>query len=164
MSDYKRTSQICTYTELPAILQLALHQEAEDHHCGQIPEDIMICIQTISQHKEAGILTRFKNRLTGLPKPGSIQHSAAIIVPGWLIWAFTNWNSDSKATALSVRLNEAEITDYAHNDLIEDYGLNIIGVSSGSLERSLMFLGLGQSRDAEQFKQFLQQAAQQSIT
>ena len=162
MSDYERTSQICEYFQLPAILQMALQQEAEEHDCGQIPHDILFCLETISKYKEVGIFTAFKNRLTGLPRPGAIQHSAAIVVPGWLVWAFTHWNSDTKATALSVRLEEAEIKEYAHNHLIEDHGLNIIGFTSGSAERGLMFLGLGQGRDAEEFKQFLQQARQQA--
>ena len=136
--------------------------EAEEHNCGQIPDDILICLQTISHYTNRGIFIRLKSLLTGLPKPGAIQHSTAVVIPGWLVWAFTDWNSDSKATALSVRLSEAEITEYAHSHLIEDHGLNILGFSSGSTERSLMFLGLGSGKDAEQFKQFLQEAAQKA--
>ena len=162
MSDYERTSQICIFSQLPTILQLAIQQQAEEYHCGQIPDDILICLETISERKQAGFFTRFKNRIVGLPAPGSVQHCAAVVLPNWLIWAFTHWQNESQATVLSVRLNEAEIHEYDQTHLVEDHGLNILGFLSGSTERSLQFLGLGQGSDAEQFKQCLQQAAQGS--
>lgn len=159
MSDYERTSQLCDYSQLSAILQLALLQQAEEHGCGEIPEDILMCLETISQRKEASILTSLKSRLTGLPLPGAVQQSVAIVLPDCLMWAFTHWQDDTYATVLSVRLNEAEITDYAHDQLVEDYGLNILGFSSGEMKRSLKFLGLGRGPDTDQFKQYLRQTA-----
>lgn len=159
MSDYERTSRICVFSQIQPILQIALRQEAEDFGCGQIPTDILICIETISQCKQANIFTRLKNKVVGLPPPGSVQYCGAVVMPGWLIWAFTHWDCDDSATALSVRLQESEISDYKFNHLVEDYGLNILGFSSGSSERSLKFLGLEPGVAAEQFKQILQQAS-----
>lgn len=160
MSDYERASRICAFSQIQPILQVALLQEAEEYGCGQIPSDILICIETISQCKRANIFTRVKNKVIGLPPPGAVQHCSAVVVPGWLIWAFTHWAYDDKATALSVRLHEAEISEYKFNHLVEDYGLNILGFSSGSTERSLKFLGLEPGADAEQFKQVLHQATE----
>ena len=160
MNEYERKSQIGDYSRLPGILQAALQQEAQEYHCGQVPEDILMCIETVSVRKQAGIFTFLKNRFTGLPAPGAVQHCAAVVLPGWLIWAFTHWGRDDHATVLSVRLNEAEISDYRHSHLIEDDGLNILGFISDSTERSLYFLGLQQGEAAEAFKQFLQQVTQ----
>lgn len=162
MNDYERTSQICTFSQIQLILQAAIQQEANEYYCGQIPEDILICLETISQYRPAGIFTRLKNKAAGLPPPGAIQYCAAVITPGWLIWAFTHWDKDDEATALSVRLDEAEISDYQFDHLVEDHGLNIVGLASGATERSLKFLGLGSGSDSEQFKQFLQQAVQKT--
>jgi hypothetical protein len=162
MSDYKRTSQICTFFQIELILQAAIQQEAAYHGCGQIPADILICLETTSQHKQAGIFTRLKNKVTGLPAPGAIQQCAAVITPEWLIWAFTHWDRNDEATALAVRLAEAEISDYAFEHLAPDHGLNILGFVNGATERTLKFLGLGPQADAEQFKQVLQQAVQKA--
>ena len=164
MSDYERSSQLCEFSTLPAILQVALLQEAQEHDCGQIPDDIQLCLATVSQYKQAGLFTNFKNRLAGLPTSGAVQHSAAIIIPSWLVWAFTHWNSDNQATALSIHLSEAEISEYNQDHPVADYGLNIQGVLSGSTQHGLMFLGLGQSPDAEQFKQHVLQTAKQAKT
>ena len=162
MSDYERTSRICNFSQVELILQAALQQEASEYGCGQIPADILICIETISQRKPASIFTRLKNKVIGLPAPGAIQHCAAVITPGWLIWAFTHWDKDDEATALSVRLDEAEISEYKFEHLVEDHGLNIVGFTSGATERSLKFLGLGPGNDFEQFKQFLHQVVQKA--
>ena len=164
MSDYERTSQICVFSQLPAILRLGLQQQAEEYHCGQIPDDILMCIETMSERKQAAFLTRLKDRFTGLPAPGMTQHCAAVVLPSWLIWAFTHWGNEDQATVLSVRLNEAEISEYNQTHLTEDHGLNILGFLSGSTERSLQFLGLGKGGDAEQFKQFVQKSAQSAKT
>jgi hypothetical protein len=83
-----------------------------------------------------------------------------VITPGWLIWAFTHWDNDHEATAISVRLDEAEISDYNFNHLVEEHSLNILGFSSGTTERSLKFLGLESGPASEQFKQLLRQAAE----
>jgi len=160
MSDYKRTSRICSFWQIQPILQIALQQEATEHSCGQIPADILISIETVSQRKQGNIFTRMKNKVIGLPAPGAFQHCVAVVTPGWLIWAFTHWDNDHEATALSVRLDEAEISDYNFNHLVEEHGLNILGFSSGATERSLKFLGLEPGTDSEQFKQLLQQATE----
>lgn len=160
MGDYKRTSRICHFSQIRPILQIALQQEAIEYGCGQIPADILICIETDSQRKPGNIFTRMKNRVIGLPAPGAVQHCAAVITPGWLIWAFTHWDNDHEATAISVRLDEAEISDYNFNHLVEEHGLNILGFSSGATERSLKFLGLESGPASEQFKQLLRQAAE----
>lgn len=160
MNEYERTSQIGDYSKLPGILQAALQQEADEYHCGQVPEDILMCIETVLVRKQAGIFTFLKNRFTGLLAPDVVQHCTAVVLPGWLIWAFTHWGRDDHATVLSVPLNEAEISEYAPNHLIEDNGLNILGFISDSTERSLYFLGLQQGEAAEEFKQFLQQVTQ----
>lgn len=162
MSDYERTSQICSFFQIELILQAAIQQEAIDSDCGQIPEDILLCLETLSRRKQAGIFTRLKNKALNLPAPGAIQHCAAVITPGRLIWAFTHWDNGNEATALSVRLDEAEISEYKLNHLVEDCGLNILGFTNGATERTVKFLGLGAGADSEQFKQLLQRTAQEA--
>jgi hypothetical protein len=162
MSDYKRTSRICPFAKIQPILQIALQQEATDHGCGQIPGDILVCVATNSQRKQGSILTRMKNKIIGLPAPGAIQQCAAVVMPGWLIWAFTHWDKNDEATALSVRLNEAEINDYHSNHSAEDHGLTILALSSGATERNLKFLGLEPGGDSERFREVLREATQKA--
>jgi hypothetical protein len=163
MSDYHRTTNLCTFTQIQPILQVALYQQATQYGCGHIPSDILICIETTSQRKKAGFFTQLKNLIVGLPLPGSVQYTAAVVTPNWLLWAFTQWNKTDEASAVSIPLAEAEITDFTQQHNIEDYGLNVYGLFSGADARSLRFLGLGPDDAATQFKTILRQTRQQSL-
>ena len=159
MSDYQRTTRECSFTQIRPELFDAIRQHIEEHHLGNVESELLICCETTSERKKAGLLTSLKDKLMGLPAPGSIQYSAAVVTPKWLIWAITDIKHG--VLALSVRLTEAEISDYDAK-LVEDYGINILGFSTGATKRSLKFLGLGRGPASEKFKSVLKQAMEEA--
>ena len=64
MSDYQRTTRICTLNDLPPSLATALGQRAQDLGIKDLSQQILLCAETTSvKTKRSGLIARWLHAL-----------------------------------------------------------------------------------------------------
>ncbi|MBP7999289.1 MAG: hypothetical protein KA314_19495 [Chloroflexi bacterium] len=150
MSDYQRTTRICTLAELPASLGAALTQRAQDLGVKELSQQVLLCAETISIKKKR---TGFIQRLLG--GDPDINHITGIVVTSqYLIWGHEG--EKRGITVLSAKLNEVRVTPFT-STLVPDSGLEIFGFISGVSEKVQAFIGVGEGAAADQLRQIIAQ-------
>lgn len=152
MSDYQRTTRVCTLEELPAPLAQTLWQRAQDQGVKDlVKEALIVCETTSTKIKRSGLLQRL---LGGDPDKAHI--TGIVITPSHIIWG--QYGEKRGTTVLSARLSEVQITPFASN-LVPDSGLEVSGFISGFNEKATAFIGVGEGAAANQLHQVLAQVA-----
>jgi hypothetical protein len=150
MSEYERTTKERSFERLRPELIAAIREHVKKRIHEDVESEILICCETTSERKKTGLI----GRLMGTS--GKTLYTAALVTPRWLIWATSG--DRQQATALSARLSEIEVEDYERSSMfkmIEDSGVNMLGFTTGSMERVMVFIGLGKERAAEKLKEVL---------
>jgi hypothetical protein len=145
MSDFNRTTRECAYNQLRPELLAAIQKHATEHELGDIESDAMICCETTSDRKKGG--------------GDKVIYTAMLVTPRWLVWATSG--DKQKPVAMSARLGEIEARDYETTPLyklVQDSGINVLGISTGVAERGEIFIGLGKEPSAQHFRGVLKQA------
>lgn len=150
MSDYQRTTRICTINDLPPSLASALAQRAQDLGLKDLNQQILLCAETTSvKTKRTGLIARW---LGGDPDKSHI--TGILVTPNYLIWGHVG---EKRGTAvLAAKWSEVDVTPFA-STLVADTGLEVSGFISGFNEKAQAFIGLGEGAAAEQLRQRLAQ-------
>ena len=147
MSDYQRTTRECTFENLYPGLQDALHTHINQNGMnisGTLGE--LVCYETSSTRNKKGFFTE---------KP-KVLLTAVLITSGWLVVA--NWQGNKPSGVISARLSSLKVQDYEASALfkiIQDSGLDITGLQTGSPETGSLFIGLGTEPAAQTFRDSL---------
>ena len=162
MRYYQRTTLQRQWPELRPELRAAIEKHAAENHFGELISQAIACIETESVHQKRGGLAGLRDRLLGPNDPDPIHYSAAVLLPGWLIWA----TSGAKRGTItqSARLVDIKVEEFTGFGDIEDKGLNISGTLRGQREQVTAFLGLGEGEATDQFKRTLRQALTRANT
>lgn len=150
MSDYQRTTRICTLNDLPPSLATALGQRAQDLGLKDLSQQILLCAETTSvKTKRTGLIARW---LGGDPDKSHI--TGILVTAQHLIWGH---EGEKRGTAvLSAKWRDVRVTSFA-STLVPDTGLEVSGFISGFNEKAQAFIGLGEGAAAEQLRQRIAQ-------
>ncbi len=132
------------------LLATAIQRHIETYQLGDIVGTALVGIETASTKKKKGFLSgKAEVILTG-----------AVLTPQWLIWAA---GKEGEAPAvMSAKLSNIQIQDYEKSEmhkLIEDSGLNIMGLRTDSPTPGSAFIGLGPELAAQKFRRLLKETA-----
>jgi hypothetical protein len=144
---YERASRACDLVGMTPELADAIKAWAEKNERTPLLAKATAGCETRSSPLKRGL----SGLLRGSPQP---QLCGMLLAPQWLIWATKV--GDERPFVVSVRLPEAELTDYAkrpERDIMPDEGLDVFGHIGFSSERGTVFLGLGDDADGRAFKQ-----------
>lgn len=162
MRYYQRTTHQRQWTDLRPELRAAIEKHAAENHFGELIGQAIACIETESVHQKRGGLAGLRDRLLGPNDPDSVHYSAAVLLPGWLIWA----TSGAKRGTItqSARLVDIKVEAFTGFGDIEDNGINVTGTRRGASDQTTAFIGLGEGDAAGQFKKTLLHAIQRAHT
>ena len=154
MGDWNRTTKELLLEDLSPQMQQAVQDHQKTYNLGPILNDYTMCIETTHEKRKKGLFGG-----------GSRRVECTIITPSWLVLLVQSENK-AEATALSVPLKDALVTDYADGPgyrLIPDTGLDITGAFTGRVgmegsQRISLFIGLGEEPAAQKFKEAVFQA------
>lgn len=150
MSEYQRSTRVCTLEELPAPLAQALWQRAQDQGIKDLAKDaLFVCETTSTKIKRIGLIQRL---LGG--DPDKMHITGIVVTPSHIIWG--HHGARRGTTVLSARRSEVQVTRFASN-LVPDSGLEVSGVISGFSERATAFMGVGEGAAANQLYQLISQ-------
>ena len=150
MSDYQRSTRVCTLEELPAPLAQALWQRAQDQGVKDLAKEALIMCETTSvKIKRSGLI----HRLLG-GDPDKRHVTGIVVTPSHIIWGH---HGEKRGTAvLSPRLSEVKITPFASN-LVPDSGIEVSGFISGFNEKATAVIGVGEGAAANQLYEIIAQ-------
>ena len=153
MSDYQRTTRVCTLEELPAPLAQALWQRAQDQGIKDLGKEALIVCKTISTKiKRSSLL----HRLLG-GDPDKMHITGLVITPKHIIWGH---HGERRGTAvLSARLSEVRISPFDSQQM-PDSGIEVFGFISGFHEKATAFIGVGLGAAADKLQQVLAQVTE----
>jgi hypothetical protein len=153
MGDYTRATRECRFAELRPELAAAIRLHIEKYELGASGADGVICCETVSRRKKAGLIGRMFGGT-----PGDVL-SAVFVTPVWFIWV----SSDQKlgTTVLSARLTQINVRDY-DNKLVPDFGLDVSGSFTDSPKRIQVFIGLEEGAAGESLRTRLKEVIQQA--
>ncbi len=150
MSDYTRSTRECTFDQLRPELQAALRARAEQKALGDSAATASIVGETTSEKKESGLMGKLRGG-------ASIQYTAMILTPKWLVWVATN-DTGEAGGVMWAKLTDITVTDYAASPnyrLVPDSGVEVFGLLAEFPERARAFIGLGNETAAVHFRQTL---------
>ena len=151
MNAHTRTTRECSLDSLPAEIVAAIRSHIEQYKLGDIESSILICCETISSEKKAGLF-RSSTETTV---------SANLITPSLLIIAEKKENEKPGVISGQLKnLNVQNFEDSAMFKINPDTGLNITGRYSDVTRQGTAFIGLGTGPAAEKFRKILREAIQ----
>ena len=151
MGDWKRSTRECGLDGLGADMRRAIEAHIERYGLGHILSNHLMCIETISEKTNKPPFARRNEEVA----------VAAIITPGWLLWAIHG--ASAVVTVMSAQLSDVVMQDYAATKLaamVPDTGIEVSGAFTDVAERGAAFIGLGDEPAAAEFKQVALEAAQ----
>ena len=162
MGEWNRSTIELPLEDIPPELAAEIQAHVESFNLGPILNDPLICIQTISEKKKQGLFGGFS------PLKEKTTIGAYILTPEWLVFAVRG--DVSRPAALSARLKDAQVDDYANSpayQLLPDCGIHVTGIFTGKVgmngeTRVTIFIPLGEETAAKKFKETLFQAVQQT--
>ncbi len=149
MSDYIRTTRECAFGGLAPSLFAAIRGHVEKHELGNLEASALMCCETTSTKQKKGL---FGSKT-------EVSMAGILLTPQWLIWATGKQNE--APGVLSARLREIQVQDYEKSDqykLIQDSGLDISGLRTGTVDLGSAFIGLGPEPAAQKFRSMLKEA------
>jgi hypothetical protein len=111
------------------------------HACGDIGDGLVTCVETVS--------TPVKRKRFG--RAPEAERIVMAVTANYLVWA--SGSGDQQAIA-AARLRDIEATEY-DSSLVEDTGLDVVGLRLGATERESWFLPLDQGADGQGFREDL---------
>jgi hypothetical protein len=152
LSNYKRTTRICSFEELQPALRRALRDYFIAHELPDVEGQILICCETVSELQK----TSFLEKLLG-ENQDPLYHLAAFLTPEWLFWV--RGSATSKTTAVAARLKDIRVRSRA-SVLLQEPGLDIEGFVEGSFAKLHGYIALGIEPAAEEFCKVVEQAVE----
>lgn len=153
MGDYHRFTRECTLESMRPKLATAIRARIEKYDLKDPDASALICCETTSTKQKKGLFSRKTEVvLTGI-----------ILTPQWLIWAAGKENE--APGVLSTRLHDIRVEDYETSNMykmIQDTGLNIFGLRTGTEGAASTFIGLGPEPVAQRFRDLLKEAIAQA--
>lgn len=148
MKTITRTTRACTFEALNDNLKAAIHAHGVNFGLGDNTSDIVMCCETVSVTRKAGLFHSTKTSL-----------SAVYITPQWLVWAESRDKKDARAgSALLRNIDVRDYQDTASNLSMPDEGLNITGRYTDKNRTGIIFIGLDTDIEGRKFRQVLEQA------
>lgn len=152
MSDYKRATRTCDLNSMRPELAQAIRAHVEKYNLGAVLDEVSACIETTSVLAKKGMFGKEK-----------IIYTAAVLTKSWLLWA--NSGTDVTPHALSARLNQITVQDYAQSSfakLIPDSGVVVNGLQTDTSKAGSTFIGLEENEAGKSFKDRLVVAVQEA--
>ena len=149
MGDYLRTTRECSLDSMRLELAAAIRDRIKKYDLTDIERSTSFCCETIS--------TRQKKRLFRR-KPEVVQ-TGILRTPRWLIWA-TGKENESPGV-LAAKLGDIRMQDNEKSNMyrmIQDTGLNISGLHTGTANLGSAFIPLGSEPAAQRFRDLLKGA------
>jgi hypothetical protein len=150
MSNYKRSTRVCTFEELQPALQQALRVYFSEHELSDVEAQILICCETHSERKKMSMLATFLGEDLDL-----VYDSAAFVTPEWLVWARIGDHTTVRVAA--ARLKDIHVKAVT-SLLLKDNGIDIDGFVEGSFSKVHGYIGLGPEPAAEGFWEVVEKA------
>jgi hypothetical protein len=151
MSNYKRSTRVCTLAELQPTLQQALRAHFLEHMLTDVEAQIQICCETISERqKKTSALATLLGEDRDL-----VYYLAAFLTPEWLVWARSG--DHTTTTVVAARLTDIHVKLRA-SVLSKDIGIDIEGFVDGFLYKIHGHIALGPEPAAEEFSKVVEQA------
>ena len=152
MGDYNRSTRETTLQDLPPEISQALNKHLELYNLGDILAEPLMCVESVSEKIKKGLFSG----------PGAKMTKAYLIVTSrWLVEIL---KFDGKpAFARSVQLQGITVSDYEKSPFyakIQDHGVEVTGMFTGTSEATTSFIGLGKDSAGEKFKKVLIEAVQ----
>lgn len=149
MGDYLRTTRECEFDDLQPLLVTAIRGHIDRYELGDIEGSALMCCETTSTKKKKGLFGgKTEVILTGV-----------VITPQWLIWA--SGKEGEAPGVLSARLDDIRVQDYEESEMykmMQDTGLNVLGLRTGASDLGSVFIGLGPEPAAQRFRAMLKEA------
>jgi hypothetical protein len=153
MGAYLRATRECSLASLNPKWSAAIRAYIEKNELGDLEGSSLMCCETTS--------TKQKQGLFGSKTEVSI--SAALCTPKWLVLA--SGKENESPSVLSARLRDIRALDYEKSDsykLIQDSGLDISGLQTGTPEQGSIFIGLGPEPAAQKFRTVLKESIEKA--
>jgi hypothetical protein len=151
MREWNRSTREISPDQIPTEMASAIEAHLEIYNQGPLLEETLICIETVSEKVTKGLFGSGDRRVV----------TCAIVTPDWPLWSVSG--DKSGAAALSARLEDLQITDYANTPSyrLPDTGLELTGELTGRTgehgDRLVStFIGLGEEPAAEKFRETLE--------
>ena len=148
MGDYLRSTRECAFGSLNPSLTAAMRAYMQKHGLIDLEASALICCETTSTKQKKGL---FGSKT-------EVSMAGILLTPQWLIWATGKQNE--VPGVLSARLREIQVQDYEKSDqyqLIQDSGLDISGLRTGTVDLGSAFIGLGPEPAAQKFRSMLKE-------
>lgn len=144
--EYSRSTREATLTDLDNEIRDAIVKHSEKYELGEISADTIACIETISLKKKKGLFGgKTETYIAGI-----------ILTSGHIVWG-TKKNNEAPSV-ISARLSNIQVQDYERSEmyrLVQDSGINILGLKTDSADAGSVFIGLGNEAAALDFKEKL---------
>ena len=153
MNAYIRSTRECTFGDMRPELATAIRKHIEKYKLGDVESSILICCETTSTGKKAGL---FAN--------GDETTIAGMFVTSrFLVW--TGEKEKGKPSVRSALLRNIDVQDFENTAMYRvnpDSGMNITGRYTDVTKQGQTFIGLGTDSAGEKFRQVLQHAIQKA--
>jgi hypothetical protein len=153
MNAYTRSTRECTLGDMHPELATAIRKHIETYNLGEIESSILICCETTSTSKKAGLFANGdKITLTGV-----------FVTTQFLVW--TDGKEKGKPSVRSALLRNIDVQDFENTAMYRvnpDSGMNIVGRYTDVTKQGQSFIGLGPDPAGEKFRQVLQHAIQKA--
>ena len=143
MSNYNRSTRLCTFEELQPGLQQAIRDYFFNHELTDLEGQILICSETVSERQKVSKLAT----LLGEDRD-QVYYTAAFLTPDWLVWGRIGDHSIARVAA--ARLKDIHVKPVT-SILPKDTGIGIEGFVDGSFSKVRGYIGLGLEPAAEKF-------------
>jgi hypothetical protein len=167
MRVWNRSTRKLLLHTIPTEVQSTLDEHIEQYNLGPILKDYLICVETTShKQKKKGL---FGGGVAGIKIPEHVVQYG-ILTPNWLVICAQSLGKKTSTAALSVQLKDATVEDYSQTadyNIIPDSGVYITGTFTGRVgmqgrQQIRYFMGLGEDRDASDFKDILFEGIQKT--
>ena len=150
MSEYVRTTRICSVSQLqPEILQ-AIRNHFQLYRMGDVDAETLLCCETISRKKSTSKLISL---LSG--KSDTTVYTGMLLTSQSLIWVHYGVQSGTLLNAADLKQIRAK---FYTSPLTKDAGLEIVGYIGDTKHRVRGYIGIGTDPAAKKFCEEVSQA------
>jgi hypothetical protein len=150
MSEYNRTTQECSVSQLHPRLLQAIQNYFQEHELGELQAETLLCCQTISKKKNPD---KAGSRLN--EKPDATLYSGILLTSQRLIWVQYGDKSGTRLHAADLNNIRAR---YHTSTFMKDAGLEIVGYIGDSNSCVRGYIAMGTDRAVQKFCEAVRQA------
>jgi hypothetical protein len=153
MKAYIRSTPECAFGDMRPELSAAIRKHIETYKLGEIESSLLICCETTSTSKKAGLFANGDETTT----------TGMFITTQFLVW--TGEKERGKPSVRSALLRNIDAQDFENTAMYRvnpDSGMNIVGRYTDVTKQGQSFIGLGPDPAGEKFRQVLQHAIQKA--